>query len=216
MHDSPDTTKTVSPSDVTAESDINVTPVATIESDGSLYSTSACTPIAEHDVSLELAEPDIEGSVNTPTSLVVHACTNSSLGHLHPIIATPPILGYKLVGDNVDKSVKPRYARSDNRNPPLHYFHSYAVKSRIDFSNLSNIPPSHPTCSLDAITDKLLPSEDDNKVLHSNFSIHIKRMLVDNLKFVNMTCDDLVNRHITHKYYSQMSEASEVVSHCFH
>lgn len=34
---------------------------------------------------------------------------------------------YKLVGDNIDKSVKPREMRIDHQTHSLHYFHTYAV-----------------------------------------------------------------------------------------
>ena len=50
--------------------------------------------------------------------------------------------GYKVVGDNVDKKVKPRHMRSDNQSKDLHYFHLYAAKDRIDFSEASEEPPS--------------------------------------------------------------------------
>uniref|UniRef100_A0A1X7TES1 Uncharacterized protein n=1 Tax=Amphimedon queenslandica TaxID=400682 RepID=A0A1X7TES1_AMPQE len=33
-------------------------------------------------------------------------------------------LMYKLVGDDVDKNVNPRYRRTDHKNKSLHYYHS--------------------------------------------------------------------------------------------
>ena len=52
----------------------------------------------------------------------------------------PKKLGYKLVGDNIDKMVKSRYMRlNGHRNKSFHYFHSFAMQNRIDISTLSDI-----------------------------------------------------------------------------
>lgn len=45
--------------------------------------------------------------------------------------------GFKLVGDNLDKNVHPRYGRIDHRTQSLHFFQLYAVKDRV---NLMRIP----------------------------------------------------------------------------
>lgn len=37
--------------------------------------------------------------------------------------------GFKVVGDNIDKTVKPRYMRGDAGGQSLHYFDSYAVRT---------------------------------------------------------------------------------------
>ena len=42
--------------------------------------------------------------------------------------------GYKLVGDNIDKNMKPRYQRQGDRGLSLHYCHWYAALDRIDMS----------------------------------------------------------------------------------
>ncbi len=41
---------------------------------------------------------------------------------------------FKIVGDNIDKTIRPREMRSDHQTRSLHYFHSYAVRDRIDIS----------------------------------------------------------------------------------
>jgi len=45
---------------------------------------------------------------------------------------------YTLCGDNIDKTIKRRYLQTDSNTTAtsLHYFHFYAVKDRIDFSDL--------------------------------------------------------------------------------
>ena len=53
---------------------------------------------------------------------------------------------YRLCGDNIDKTVKQHYIWSDAQNMgSIHYFHSYAVVDRIDFSALSEITPALPS-----------------------------------------------------------------------
>ena len=73
----------------------------------------------------EEAEGNVESNneVNIETRHVT--VTNDSSGTHLPL--------YKLVGDNIDKVVKPRHMRIDHQAKSLHYFHSYAVKDRIDF-----------------------------------------------------------------------------------
>ena len=45
---------------------------------------------------------------------------------------------YILCGDNIDKIIRRQYLRADSnaRATSLHYFHFYAEKDRIDFSDL--------------------------------------------------------------------------------
>ena len=43
---------------------------------------------------------------------------------------------YKIVGDNRDKNIKPRYMRTNYKVKSLHYYHYYAVLDRIDVSEL--------------------------------------------------------------------------------
>lgn len=49
-----------------------------------------------------------------------------------------PTCYFKLVGDNIDKNVKPRYMRSDNQTKSLHYFHVYTVADRVNAKQMSN------------------------------------------------------------------------------
>ena len=50
--------------------------------------------------------------------------------------------GFKVVGDNVDKTIKPRHMREDRQTKSIHYFQIYAVKDRVDLSNRSDEPRS--------------------------------------------------------------------------
>lgn len=87
------------------------------------------------------------------------ASTDSSVYSDFP--ASPHnIPSYKLVGDNIDKEVKPREMRSDHQT---RYFHAYAVRDRIDLSNVSDVKVTPDIDSIN-ITD-LLPNASDDEEL---------------------------------------------------
>ena len=117
---------------------------------------------------------------------------------------------FKLVGDNIDKNVKPRYMRSDNQTKSLHYFHVYAVADRVDTSQSSN----QTTIIWDpqgVNLQVLLPSIDDEMIMKENFSTLISRVLVKHMKHLQ-SYTSIVSQHILHKYSKEMSEKSQVVS----
>ena len=41
--------------------------------------------------------------------------------------------GFKIVGDNIDKNIRPSMQRLTHQTRSLHNFHSYAVKDRVSF-----------------------------------------------------------------------------------
>ena len=45
---------------------------------------------------------------------------------------------FKIIGENIDKDIKPRDMRADHRTRSLHYFHTYAVKDRIELDKYSD------------------------------------------------------------------------------
>ena len=119
------------------------------------------------------------------------------------------------MGDNIDKGVKSRYMRSGKyRGQSLHYLHSFAVQSRIDFSSF---PDTHPDTCLDSPERRakfLLPSIEDDSDLKHGISVLISRILAKNMPFFWHTFEDVVQWHIKHKYYKEMSSKSVVVSIC--
>ena len=116
---------------------------------------------------------------------------------------------YKLVGDNIDKTVKPRDVRMDNQTRSLHYFHSYAVRDRIDVSHMEDQPSLPSLESIDVTT--VLPTEQDQKSMKGLFSIHVARILKKRMPFFTKFGDGL-ERHIKHDFFKEMSQKSEVVS----
>ncbi|KAL5467031.1 hypothetical protein EMCRGX_G031198 [Ephydatia muelleri] len=116
---------------------------------------------------------------------------------------------FKLVGDNIDKNVKPRYMRSDNQTKSLHYFHVYAVADRVDTSqssNQTNIIWDPQSVNLQV----LLPSIDDERMMKENFCTLISRVLVKHMKHLQ-PYTSTVSQHILHKYSKEMSEKSQLI-----
>ena len=123
----------------------------------------------------------------------------------------PTLLTYRLVGDNIDKNIKPRNMTSEHQTRSLHYFHSYAVRDRIDLSDVSSEQPT-PNISEMNMED-LLPSNDDHVVLHENVAILIGRILRKHMPFFKKFGTGL-GRHIFHQHYDDLSSKSDVVSFC--
>jgi L1 cell adhesion molecule like protein len=149
----------------------------------------------------------------TPERSQSEQCSNSAISH-RVIQPHSQWSGFKIVGDNLDKTVKPRHMRSDHQNVSLHYFHSIAVTDRIDFSNLPDTPPAKPTPSLKSVSQSLLPTSTDNQILRKNFTVHISRILAQNMPFISHTFSDVIDWHISHQYSKEMARKSEVVSYC--
>ncbi len=65
-----------------------------------------------------------------------------------------------MCGDNVEKTVRRHFMRSDKGNTSLHYFQSYAVLNRVDSSYLSDeiqgVSSDQKTWSLVTFTNDIL------------------------------------------------------------
>ena len=87
---------------------------------------------------------------------------------------TTAVSPYKLCCDNLDKTGHQRYMRSDSHGTKsLHYFHSYAIADRINFSNLSQETQPSRHLNSHALALLLLPSLEDEEGLKKNFKILI-------------------------------------------
>ena len=128
-------------------------------------------------------------------------------------IPTTQWYGFKLVGDNLDKDVKPRYVRVDQQTKSLHFFHYYAVRDRIDLSSFSNNPNPHLDLTVsDLPFETLLPSASDNQVISYNFGVLVSRVLVEELKYFHNTFEGAITHHIIHTHSTKMTRKSEVVN----
>lgn len=119
---------------------------------------------------------------------------------------------YRLCGDNIDKTVKQRYVRTDTTaTGSIHHFHSYAVLDRIDFHGMSETIPATGVTDPHQLALSLLPSPEDDVAMRNNISILISRVLVNNLDFFNLSFDRVVDWHIKHEFFEEMSKKSDVV-----
>jgi len=90
------------------------------------------------------------------------------------------INGYIIVGDNIDKNVRPSFQRRDHQTESMHCFHSYAVASRIDLSQFSDtLPPA--TVSPESV----LPNNSDLLQLYNDFEILVSRYTIVLVAFTN-------------------------------
>ncbi len=110
---------------------------------------------------------------------------------------------YKLVFDNIDKSVKPRYMRSIVQTKSLHYVHMYCVKDRIDFSGLSQVPKS---IDVDDSLYSILPSDKDYNCLKQNFDFLIAKTIHGHVHFFGEDFKRLIPTHVPHQYTNQMTQ----------
>ena len=134
-------------------------------------------PVSNHaefdDVDDNEVEPDREDFnididlVDTDSTPAIMPLTDPEHSEVSPTVWN----GFKIVGDNIDKNIRPSYQRCDRQTASLHYFHACAVGDRIDFSSLPNI---RPTSVLIDPTD-LLPKAADIDALKDKFQILVSR-----------------------------------------
>ena len=92
--------------------------------------------------------------------------------------------GFKIVGDNVDKTINPRYMHTDRSADSCHYYQAYAIKDRVDVTHLGDKQPLPPTpTAVDSASKLILPNKADDCALTRNFKIYIARVLIRNCAF---------------------------------
>ena len=129
-------------------------------------------------------------------------------------IATPvQYNSFKIVFDNIDIAIKTRFVRSGRfENKSLHYINSYAVQRRIDFGSLSDLQPHTCANSPEKKAALMLPSVEDDRAIRDVFITHVSRILVTHMEYFKMTFDGVVDWHIKHDHYKEMSAKSTMVS----
>ena len=111
----------------------------------------------------------------------------------------------------MDYTERPSFQSSESGNKSNHFFQSFGVKDRVDFSHLSTQPPDVSALPKDKLCQSMLPSTADNESLLQNFTVLFARVLCDNIPYFQHTYDGVVERTIKHTYSSEMSSKSEVV-----
>ena len=85
---------------------------------------------------------------------------------------------YHVCGDNIDKGIKSRYMRVGKDKPQeMHYFHSYAVADRVDFTSLSDQVIPTRQSDVKKIALSLLPTTEDDQALRHNICVLMSRIL---------------------------------------
>ena len=148
----------------------------------------------------------------TPSEASQNASQSSAssldTGHLPQLPKPLPLKSFKLVGDNIDKEVRPREMRQDYQTRSLHFFHTYAVKDQIDLRDTSD---EQKDPNMDEINlQNVLPNEDNDKEIRANFQVLICRILVKYIPFFSKF-KRAVERHIPHQFSEEVSHKSEVV-----
>lgn len=104
-------------------------------------------------------DPTNDGSLCSCDATEVHQEDGQQL-QLTMATATQPLHGFCIIGDNIDKNVRPRYQTQCSQTRSLHMFHACAALDRIDLLGLSDQPPSLDVpVTIDP--DLLLPQQSD-------------------------------------------------------
>ena len=122
-------------------------------------------------------------------------------------LTLPLACGIKIVGDNVDKTVKTRYMRVDKQGKSLHYFHAYVAQDRFDL-----MPEEVPSIPDSPDLNKLLPSDYDKSTVMNLFAIHVARILCKYMPFFLEEFSDVIPENLEHPISFEMSQKSQVVS----
>ena len=94
---------------------------------------SSASSVLQTDASSSPKAPTLSPIIPVSTLASTSASSHEDHEHLDP---APKLKTYKLVKDNIDKTIKPR--RIDSQTQSLHYFHTYAVRNRIHVSHFSD------------------------------------------------------------------------------
>ena len=187
---------------------LNVYPLHTKGDDDAYESTEEDHPTPSPEI---ISSEDTESS-HSSSSLTSSIDLDTFLGPEYPR-PSGHLTTFKIVGDNIDKEVKPRHMRSDNQTRSLHYFHSYAVRDRLNLDSYDDNPSAPDQSSIDL--ELLLPSSDDARDIRHNMTILIARILKKYMPYFSKFAKGL-ERHITHDFYEEMAQRSVVVSRPFH
>ena len=137
------------------------------EADADSAAIQACH--THNDISIAIEPPP-----SIPSQLTLSPARPNQLIQFVPVNQALHTNGYVIVGDNIDKNVRPSFQRHDHTTQSLHYFHSYAVLDRINVTDLLDDLPS----SIDISPEKILPSADDVEKLFGEFEILVARYAV--------------------------------------
>lgn len=135
--------------------------------DGDDNDVSAADNVME---AIETSSVDSNPIDSNPVDTIVNTSSTSSILSYKPLQFNP--CGFAIVGDNIDKNIRPSFQREDRKTQSLHYFHSYAFKNRIDISSLSDTP-----AVTEISPESILPSRSDFQKLLNDFEVLVSRYI---------------------------------------
>lgn len=138
------------------------------------------TSTAQQSEAPEESSEEPEG-VSAPSTDTLSLDQESYRG-LNPVVVRKKKF-FKIVGDNINKEVKPRDMRVDYSTRSLHYFHAFAVQDQLDLTGYSDEPRQPDMTSIEV--ESLLPSPADEKALRDNMTVLVARTLVKHLPFLS-------------------------------
>lgn len=118
---------------------------------------------------------------------------------------------FRIVADNLDFSLSARIQTSKLRNQSIHWTHHLAIRDRVITPCRDHAAATGQRKLMDLELSELLPSEDSNFAVESDFITLVSRILVKYLPAFSFF-KDVVVHHVPHQYSQEMAQKSEVVS----
>ena len=117
--------------------------------------------------------------------------------------------GIRLVGDNIDYEIHARVQSQNHKNRSIHWTHQFAVLDRVQDPKLDSEKSQKKV--EDIQLKEILPDRNVQSHLVTNWSVIVSRIITKYL--IPFKCfQDVVVRHIPHKYSKEMSQKSTSVS----
>ncbi|XP_066910120.1 uncharacterized protein [Clytia hemisphaerica] len=112
-----------------------------------------------------------------------------------------------VVGDNLDGEVNTKHQTETNTNKSFHYFNMYAIKEKVNGSELSDTRKRE---IKDVSPEEFMPTERSLQKVEKEFVILAARVIVKYIPSMKIF-KDVVVHHIKHDYSEIMTEKSEQV-----
>ena len=119
------------------------------------------------------------------------------------------LMQVRLVGDNIDYEIHARVQSQNHKNRSIHWTHQFAVLDRVQDPKLDTEKSQKQV--EDIQLEEILPDRNVQSHLVTNWSVIVSRIITKYL--IPFKCfQDVVVRHIPHKYSKEMSQKSTSVS----
>lgn len=114
-----------------------------------------------------------------------------------------------MVGDNIDYEIQARVQSQQHKNRSIHWTHQFAVLDRVQDPNLDSQRSQKKVGDIQLA--EILPDRIVQTRLVRNWAVIVSRVITKYLPPFQ-SFQDVVVRHIPHKYSKEMSQQSDSVS----